>query len=341
MIFRKTFIIAEAGINHNGNLRLAKKLIFEAKKAGANAIKFQSFIAHRSISKYARKAQYQINSTNDNKTQLEMVKSLELSADDHYKLYEECKKNKIEFISTPFDKESIDLLVKLKVKKIKVASSELNNYPFLKLIAKTNKEIILSTGMGTLKEVQKAVKILTNNGIKKKKLIILHCNTEYPTPFVDANLNAIKTIKNKINVRVGYSDHTIGAEAPIAAVALGAEVIEKHFTLDRNFKGPDHQASAEPDELKKIIDSIRNIELAMGSGIKKPSKSEKKNISVARKSIVANKLIRKNEIFTTNNLAVKRPGYGISPIHFEKLLGLKSNKKYIEDEMIKIKKFKT
>ncbi len=336
----KTFIIAEAGVNHNGNLKLAKKLIYEAKEAGASAIKFQSFIANKSISKFAKKAEYQISSTGDTKTQLEMVKSLELSESDHYILFKECKKNKIEFISTPFDKESIDLLLKLKVSKIKVASSELNNFPFLKQVAKTKKEVILSTGMGTLLEIEKAVKLLINNGINRKKLTVLHCNTEYPTPFSDANLKAINTIKKNIKVKVGYSDHTLGIEAPIAAVALGAQIIEKHFTLDKNLKGPDHKASIEPDELKKMIKSIRNIELAMGSGIKKPTNSEKKNISIARKSIVANKIIQKNEIFTKKNLAIKRPGIGIPPVHFEKLLGLKSNKKYVEDEIIKIKSFK-
>ena len=337
---KKTFIIAEAGVNHNGDMKMAKELIHEAKKAGVSAIKFQTFIANKSISKFAPKAKYQIESTSIDESQLEMCKSLELSDSEHYEIFEECKKNKIEFISTPFDKESIELLLKLKVKKIKVASSELNNYPFLIDIAKTKKDIILSTGMGTLKEIKEALKLFKKHGLKKDRITIMHCNTAYPTPFKDANLNAILTIKNSLKVKVGYSDHTLGIEAPIAAVAIGAEIIEKHFTLDRNLHGPDHRSSVEPAELIKIVESIRNIEIAMGSGIKKPSNSEKKIILIARKSIVANKNIKKHEIFTKKNLAIKRPGTGISPIHFNKILGLKSDRDYVEDQIIKFKNIK-
>lgn len=340
MNFRKTFIIAEAGVNHNGNLKMAKELVRQAKKAGASAVKFQTFIANKSISKFAKKAKYQIISTLENNSQLEMCKPLELSRKEHEKLLIECKKNKIEFMSTPFDFDSIKLLLSLKIKKIKVASSELNNYPFLEEIAKTKKDIILSTGMGSLKEIKEALRIFKKQGVKKDKITILHCNTEYPTPFKDANLNAILTIKKTFNVKVGYSDHTLGIEAPIAAVALGAEVIEKHFTLNKNLNGPDHKASIEPYEFKKMVESIRNIELGMGDGIKKPSQSEIANILVARKSIVANNYIKKNEIFTKKNLAIKRPGTGISPIYFKKLLGLKSDRDYVEDEIIKIKKYK-
>ena len=293
MNFDKTFIIAEAGVNHNGDIKLAKKLIIEAKKAGASAIKFQTFIASKSISKFAKKAKYQIKSTGNKKSQLEMCQALELSNKEHFELLRECKKNKIEFISTPFDKESVELLLSMKVKKIKVASSELTNYPFLKQIAKTKKDIILSTGMATLKEIKEALNLFKKNKLSKNKITVLHCNTEYPTPFKDANLNAIKTLNKAFNINVGYSDHTIGIEASLAAVVLGAKVIEKHFTLDRGLSGPDHKASIEPLELKRLVSGIRNIEKALGDGIKRPSKSEKNNILVARKSIVANCEIKK------------------------------------------------
>ena len=339
MDFKKTFIIAEAGVNHNGDVKLAKKLIVEAKKAGASAIKFQTFISEKSISKFAKKAKYQIDSTGNKKSQLEMCQALELNKDEHFQILAECKKHKIEFISTPFDKESIELLISMKVKKIKVASSELNNYPFLKLIAKTKKEIILSTGMGTLKEIKNAINLLRIHKLPKNMITILHCNTEYPTPFEDANLKAIITIKNNLNINVGYSDHTLGIEASLAAVALGAKIIEKHFTLDRKLLGPDHKASIEPLELKNLVNGIRNIEKALGNGIKTPSKSEKKNILIARKSIVANCTIKKGVFFDHNNITIKRPGSGISPIFYDKVLGLKSDRDYIEDELIILKKF--
>ena len=340
MNFNKTFIIAEAGVNHNGDVKLAKKLIIEAKKAGASAIKFQTFIASKSISKFAKKAKYQINSTGDEKSQLEMCQALELTNNEYFELLGECKRNKIEFISTPFDKVSIDLLLSMKVKKIKVASSELTNYPFLKQIAKTKKDIILSTGMATLKEIKEALNLLKKYKLNKNKITVLHCNTEYPTPFEDANLNAIQTIKKSFNINVGFSDHTLGIEASLAAVVLGAKVIEKHFTLDRRLSGPDHKASIEPLELKKLVIGIRNIEKALGDGIKKPTKSEKNNIAIARKSIVANCNIKKNEIFNYKNITIKRPGTGISPIHYDKVLGLKSDRDYVEDELIILKKFK-
>ena len=339
MDFNKTFIIAEAGVNHNGDIKLAKKLVVEAKKAGASAIKFQTFISEKNISKFAKKAKYRIDSTGNKKSQLEMCQALELNKDEHFQILAECKKHKIEFISTPFDKESIELLISMKVKKIKVASSELNNYPFLKLIAKTKKEIILSTGMGTLKEIKNAINLLRIHKLPKNMITILHCNTEYPTPFEDANLKAIITIKNNLNINVGYSDHTLGIEASLAAVALGAKIIEKHFTLDRKLLGPDHKASIEPLELKNLVNGIRNIEKALGNGIKTPSKSEKKNILIARKSIVANCTIKKGVFFDHNNITIKRPGSGISPIFYDKVLGLKSDRDYIEDELIILKKF--
>ena len=339
MNYKKIFIIAEAGVNHNGDLKNALKLVREAKKAGASAIKFQTFIAKKSISKFAKKAKYQIISTGSKKNQLELIENLELSESDHFRILEECKKNNIEFISTPFDKESINLLIKMKVTKIKVASSELNNLPFLKKIAKTKKNIIVSTGMGTLDEIKTALNVFKKNGLNKDKISVLHCNTAYPTPFENANLRAIQTIKNRLKVKTGYSDHTPGIEAPIAAVVLGAEIIEKHFTLDKNLPGPDHKSSIEPIELKQMVKSIRNIEKALGDGIKKPSKSEKKNILFARKSIVANKNIKKNEIFTHSNIAIKRPGSGISPVFYDKIIGLKADRDYAEDQLIKLKNF--
>lgn len=332
----KVFIIAEAGVNHNGSIDLAFKLIEAAKEVGADAIKFQSFKADKVVSKDAEKAEYQKKTTNSNESQYEMIKRLELSLDDHYKLFDYCLNKGIQFLSSPFDLESIDLLIQLKLETLKIPSGEITNLPYLRKIAQFNKNIILSTGMSDLGEIEDALDVLINNGTDKERITILHCNTEYPTPFEDVNLKAMLTIKNAFNVKVGYSDHTKGIEVPIAAVALGAEVIEKHFTLDRNMEGPDHKASLEPKELKEMVMAIRNIEKALGNGIKKPSESELKNKPITRKSIVAKKDIKKGEIFTEENLTVKRPGNGISPMRWDEIIGKEAKRDFDIDELIEL-----
>ena len=327
-------IIAEAGVNHNGGIILAKELIAKAKYAGADIIKFQTFISENVVSKYAPKAEYQNNNTKTDESQLEMVKKLELSFDDFIELNNYCKEIGIEFLSTAFDFESIDFLNQLGMQVWKIPSGEITNLPYLIKIAKLNKKVILSTGMSTMREIEDAVNILKDHGASE--LIILHCTTEYPTPYEDVNLNAMLAIKERFGYEVGYSDHTMGIEVPIAAVALGAKVIEKHFTLDRTMDGPDHKASLEPSELKTMVDAIRNIELSMGTGIKEPADSEKKNIAIARKSIVANKSIKKGEILTEQNLTVKRPGDGISPMKWFEIIGTKAIRDFEEDELIEI-----
>lgn len=332
----KTFIIAEAGVNHNGSIEIAKKMIEVAKECGADAIKFQTFKAEKVISKYAPKAEYQKQTTGEIDSQLEMVKKLELSFDDFIVLKEYCDKLNIMFLSTPFDFESIDFLDDLGLEIFKIPSGEITNLPYLEKIGKLGKKIILSTGMADLGEIEDALYILTSCGTKKEEITVLHCNTEYPTSYEDVNLLAMLTIKEAFKVKVGYSDHTLGIEVPIAAVALGASVIEKHFTLDKNMEGPDHKASLEPHELKAMIDAIRNIEKSLGDGIKKPSKSELKNKDIARKSIVAKREIKKGEIFTEDNITVKRPGNGISPMRWYEVLGKVALKDYKEDELIEL-----
>lgn len=333
----KVLIIAEAGVNHNGSIELAKKLIDVAADAGANYVKFQTFKAENLVSKKAKKAEYQIININDgDNSQFSMLKKLELSEDKHIELQQYCKKKNIGFLSTGFDIESIELLESLKIPLYKIPSGEITNKPYLQYIAKKQKPVILSTGMSNMREIKQAVSVLTKQGLKKRQITILHCNTEYPTPFEDVNLKAMLTIKNELKVAVGYSDHTVGVEVPIAAVALGAVVIEKHFTLDRNMDGPDHKASLEPNELKEMIIAIRNIEKAIGSSIKKPSKSERKNIIIARKSIVAKNLIKKGELLTVNNLTVKRPGNGITPMKWDSVLGTKAKQDFLPDQLIKI-----
>ncbi len=329
-----TFIIAEAGVNHNGDITLAKKLIDAAKDAGADAVKFQTFKASSLVSQQAPKAAYQIQNTDKNETQLEMIKKLELSADDHLLLQKYSQDNEITFLSSAFDLESIDFLESIGMDIYKIPSGEITNLPYLKKIGSLNKEIILSTGMATLEEIQIALSILQDSGASKEKITVLHCNTEYPTPMRDVNLNAMNTIKQKLGVSIGYSDHTLGIEISIAAVALGAKVIEKHFTLDRNLPGPDHKASLEPIELKKMVDSIRNIEMALGNGEKTPSESEKKNTIVARKSIVAKTNIKKGELLSEKNITTKRPGSGISPMKWEEVLGQKAIRGFSKDELI-------
>lgn len=330
----KVFIIAEAGVNHNGSLKLAKKMVEKAVEAKVDAIKFQTFISENVVSKNAKKAEYQVKNTEIRKeTQLEMVKKLELSFNDFIGLKEYCNIKNIEFLSTPFDLESIEFLKKLGMKVWKVPSGEITNLPYLRKIAEVADEIILSTGMSDLDEISKAVDILKK---ENKKILILHCNTEYPTPMEDVNLRAMELLKEKFNVEVGYSDHTLGIEVPIAAVALGARIIEKHFTLDKNMEGPDHKASLEPGELKKMVTGIRNIEEALGKKQKEVTESEKKNKDIARKSIVAKKNIKKGEIFTEENLTVKRPGNGISPMQWDEVIGKISIRNFEEDELIEI-----
>ena len=329
-----SYIIAEAGVNHNGSLELAKNLVDKAKEAGADCVKFQTFIANKIVSKNAAKADYQKKQTESAESQHEMLKKLELSFDDFIELNNYCKEIGIEFLSTAFDFESIDFLNQLGMQVWKIPSGEITNLPYLIKIAKLNKKVILSTGMSTMREIEDAVNILKDHGASE--LIILHCTTEYPTPYEDVNLNAMLAIKERFGYEVGYSDHTMGIEVPIAAVALGAKVIEKHFTLDRTMDGPDHKASLEPSELKTMVDAIRNIELSMGTGIKEPADSEKKNIAIARKSIVANQSIIKGDILTETNLTVKRPGEGISPMKWFEIIGTKAIRDFEEDELIEI-----
>ena len=328
------FIIAEAGVNHNGDIELAKKLIEKAAWAGADAVKFQSFKAERLVSKNAEKADYQKKTTGEDENQFEMIKKLELDYKRHQELKDYCRKNKIIFMSSAFDLESIALLDRLGMETSKIPSGEITNLPYLRKIGKLNKKVIMSTGMANLSEIESALDILTKAGTKD--ITVLHCNTEYPTPMEDVNLKAMKIIKNAFKVTVGYSDHTLGIEVPVAAVAMGAKVIEKHFTLDKKMEGPDHRASLEPEELKSMIEAIRNIEKAKGTGIKKPSKSEKKNKTVARKSIVAKRDIKKGEVFKKDNLIIKRPGTGISPMKWDKVLGKIAKRDFEEDELIKL-----
>jgi len=330
----KTLIIAEAGVNHNGSIGLAKKLIDVAKDAGADYVKFQTFKAETLVTQTAYKAEYQKNNTDRNESQLDMIKKLELDREAHEKIIEYCKNKNIQFLSTAFDNDSIDLLAEFDIPLFKIPSGEITNLPYLRHIGRMSKPIIMSTGMATLKEVGNAMDVLLEAGVKKDDITILHCNTEYPTPMKDVNLRAMLTIRDELVVKVGYSDHTFGIEIPIAAVALGATVIEKHFTLARTQPGPDHAASLEPDELKAMVSAIRNIEKAMGDGVKKPSLSEIKNISVARKSIVAKNLIKKGECFTKDNITVKRPGTGVSPIEWDAYIGRSSDREYQPDDLI-------
>ena len=335
LIHPSTFIIAEAGVNHNGDIVIAKKLVDAAKKAGADAIKFQTFKAENMVSKYAQKAEYQKGTTRDDESQLEMIKKLELDKEAHKELVNYCTEKKILFLSSAFDLASIDLLNELGLEICKIPSGEITNLPYLRKIGTLNKKVILATGMSDLGEIEDALNILNITGTPKENITVLHCNTEYPTPFENVNLRAMLTIRNAFpGISVGYSDHTLGIEVAIAAVALGATVIEKHVTLDKDMPGPDHKASLEPGELKAMISGIRNIEKALGTGIKKPSSSELKNKPVARKSIVAACPIQKGELFTEKNITVKRPGTGISPMRWDDMIGRKANRNYGKDELI-------
>ena len=332
----KTFIIAEAGVNHNGKIDLAYKLIDAAVEAGADAIKFQTFIPENVVSRFAKKAEYQQKTTDASESQFEMIKKLALSYDDHKKILKYCENKKIKFLSSPFDLESIDFLNKLGLDIFKIPSGEIINLPYLRRVGSLNKKIIMSSGMANLGEVESALDILTNSGTKKENITILHCTTNYPCPYTEVNLKAMLTLKEAFKLPVGYSDHTLGIEVAVAAVSLGSTVIEKHFTLDKNMEGPDHKASLDPNGLKAIVKAIRNIEEAMGDGIKKPNKSEIEIMKVVRKSIVASKDIKKDEIFSDDNITVKRPGTGISPMRWDEVIGKKAIKDYKEDELIKL-----
>ena len=330
----RVLIIAEAGVNHNGSVQLAKKLIDKAVFSGADAVKFQTFKATNVVSKNAPKADYQKQTTNLRESQFDMIKRLELDERAHQELIAYCKEANIMFLSTPFDLDSVDLLNELGLQIFKIPSGEITNLPYLRRIGSLCKEVILSTGMSDLEEIGEAIKILTNAGTLKENITVLHANTMYPTPMEDVNLRAMQTIQNKFDVAVGYSDHTLGIEVDIAAVAMGATVIEKHFTIDKTMDGPDHKSSIDPEELKAMVSSIRNIEKALGSSIKKPSKSEIPNIIMARKSIVARKSIKKGELFTEKNITIKRPGIGISPMKWDTILGKVAERDYQIDDLL-------
>ena len=330
----KTLIIAEAGVNHNGDLDLAKQLINAAADAGADLVKFQTFNANRQVTRTAKKADYQTQTTSNTESQHAMLRRLELTEEMHHQLIAHCLTQNIGFLSTGFDIESVDLLVSLGQDCFKIPSGEITNLPYLRHIGQLGKTVILSTGMATLGEIEAAIEVLEQTGTPRAKVTVLHCTTEYPTPMNEVNLRAMQSIHTAFDVAVGYSDHTEGIEIAIAAVAMGASVIEKHFTLDRTFPGPDHQASLEPAELKAMVTAIRNIEIALGDGIKRLTPSEARNKPVARKSLVASRAISIGEIFTAENITTKRPGTGISPMRWDELVGQASQKNYNEDDLI-------
>lgn len=332
----KTLIIAEAGVNHNGDQALALQLIDVAAQAGADMVKFQTFNADRLVTTHARKADYQTQATNADESQHAMLRRLELTRDTHEALMAHCRSRGIKFFSTGFDTESIDLLVQLGLDSLKVPSGEITNLPYLRHVGRYGKPVILSTGMATLGEIEAAAEALEEAGTPRDRMTVLHCNTAYPTPMGDVNLRAMLTIRDALGVAVGYSDHTLGIEVAVAAVALGATVIEKHFTLNRLLPGPDHQASLEPDELKAMVSAIRNIERALGDGIKRLTASEAKNKPIGRKSLVASCAIRAGECFTPTNLAVKRPGTGLSPMRWDEVLGRNAPRDFALDELIEL-----
>ncbi|MEK9703061.1 MAG: N-acetylneuraminate synthase [Deltaproteobacteria bacterium] len=330
-----TLIIAEAGVNHNGSIETAEQLIETAAEAGADLVKFQTFSADRVVTGSASKADYQLETTSTSESQHEMIRKLELSREMHEELIAHCKKCGVGFFSTGFDPQSVDLLAELGLDRFKIPSGEITNLPYLRHIGQYGKPVILSTGMARLGEIEAALEVLEASGTPRERVTVLHCNTEYPTPMADVNLKAMLAIRDALGVQVGYSDHTLGIEVPIAAVAMGATVIEKHFTLDRSLPGPDHRASLEPDELKAMVQAIRNIELALsGDGLKRPSPSESKNLEIARKSLVALVPIKAGEPFTEANLGVKRPGSGISPMRWDDFIGRPANRDYQADELI-------
>jgi N,N'-diacetyllegionaminate synthase len=338
-LFRKdyrTFIIAEAGVNHNGSLEIAQKLVDVAAESGVDAVKFQTFRAENIVSKYAEKAEYQKLTTDAGESQLEMLKKLELDEAAHKALFRYCSEKNIQFMSSPFDLEGIDLLNSLGVEIFKIPSGEIINLPYLRKIGCLKKNIILSTGMADLGEIEKALDVLVSAGTLLENITVLHSNSQYPTPMEDVNLRAMETIRCAFKVKVGYSDHTQGIEVPIAAVALGASVIEKHFTLDKAMAGPDHKASLQPQELMAMVRAIRNIEKALGDGIKKPSQSERKNIEIVRKSIVAARDIKQGEVFTKQNITTKRPGTGISPLEWDRVIGKKAKRNFKKGELAEV-----
>jgi N,N'-diacetyllegionaminate synthase len=329
-------IIAEAGVNHNGNITIAKQLIDVAKEAGVDYVKFQLGVPELLLSKFAPKAEYQKQNTDSSESQLDMIKKISLTFDEHLELMEYCKFKQIQYLCTPFDLVSLDFLNSHGMNLWKIPSGEITNFPYLVAIAKTKKPIIMSTGMATMQEIEEALNVLKNNGSSLNSIILLHCTTEYPAPLHEVNLHAMNTLQQKFGVSVGYSDHTIGIEISIAAVALGACVIEKHFTLDKTMSGPDHKASINPQELQALVTQIRNVELALGSNKKEPGEAETKNKIVARKSIVANCSIKKGEEFSELNITTKRPGNGISPMRWQDVLGKKAIKDFETDELIEL-----
>ena len=330
----KVKIIAEIGVNHNGSFEIAKKMIEVAKDCGVDCVKFQIIKPELCISKYARKADYQKENTKKNESQLEMCKTFELPFEYFLRLKKICEHLQIEFLATPFDSESIDYLQSINVDCFKIPSGEITNYPYLVKIANTKKPVIMSTGMSNINEIKDAIKVLKENGTTE--ITLLQCNTQYPTPYEDVNLKAMSTLHKQIGCEVGYSDHTQGIEVPIAAVSLGATVIEKHFTLDKNMEGPDHKASLEPHELKAMVSAIRNIEMALGIEEKKVSESERENIVIVRKSIVASKKIKKGEKFTCDNITTKRPGDGINPMKWNEVIETIAKRDFEEDELIEL-----
>ena len=332
----KVLIIAEAGVNHNGDIDIAKELIRQAASAGADIVKFQTFKAEKLLTKDAPKADYQIDDSKEETSSYEMLQNLELSEDDHAILIKECKKENIEFLSTAFDEVSLHFLIDQGISRIKIPSGEITNQPLLNFISKFDLPIILSTGMADLSEIQCAISALSANKLTKKNISILHCTSQYPADHADLNLKAIQSMMNRFDMNIGYSDHSLGPEASIAAVALGATIIEKHITLDCKMSGPDHKASMEPKQFKSMVSSIRNIEKSLGDGLKKPTKSEMEMRLVARKSLVANQNIQKGDVFTLENVAVKRPGNGISPMKINEILGTKSQHSFKVNDLIKI-----
>ena len=334
---KKTLIIAEAGVNHNGDIAKAKALIDKGAEAGVDYVKFKTFKAYNLVTKHPKPADYQYKNTKNHDSQYEMLKKLELSQTVHQELIDYCVQKGVQFLSTGFDLESLEFLAQLGITIAKIPSGEITNLPYLRKVANLFPEVILSTGMANITEIKDAVKVLTDNGVSKDKITVLHCNTEYPTPMEDVNLKAMLHIQQEVGVNIGYSDHTLGIEVPIVAVALGATVIEKHFTLDKTLPGPDHKTSLEPDELKAMVIAIRNIEKAIGgSGLKEVSKSEAKNKAIARKSIIATKTIKKGDLFSAENLTVKRPGTGISPMQWDEVIGKTAKKDFQEDDLIEL-----
>lgn len=333
---RKVIIIAEAGVNHNGDYEMAKQLALTAKEAGADYVKFQTGIPENVISRYADMAEYQKVNIGHTESQLDMVRKIMLDRNAFAPLKQYCDEIGIKFISTPFDLVSMDVLRPLKMDFWKIPSGEITNFPYLKKIAQLGEPVIMSTGMSEMDEIEKAIEVLCSNGLTKDQITLLHCNTEYPTPMQDVNLRAMEQMRERFGVKVGYSDHTKGIEVPIAAVAMGADVVEKHFTLDKSLPGPDHKASLEPNELKAMVDAIRNIEQALGDGEKHVSNSERRNIAIARKSIIAARNIKQGEVLTEENLTTKRPGNGVSPMRWNEVIGTCAIRDFKEDELIEI-----